>query len=233
MAWHFPPIFTKWSFDLDEYVLTLSWIFMDIYLWLMNTTLFFFGQGVQWVQFFFPDASSCRASVWQDFTKLIMDRLDSDSCASYALPSLHHVVSRLHLSSQPKLSWSSTASICLFKASESKALAKRAPHPSALNGIIRVIKVSFVIFMIRIRLHMIVKMHKLHNLRLEPSTASHSPPTISAARYPSMDRPRAGRASVSRASNVCLTLATVWMTSRFGTWKVWKDKPTLPFKDCS
>ena len=50
--------------------------------------------------------------------------------------------------------------------------------------------------------HILMLMHKLHNLRLEPSTASHSPPTISAARYPSTDRPRAGRASVSRASSV-------------------------------
>ena len=121
------------SFGSEALILTnMCWHCYE-YLGLMNTTLFFCARVSNGFSFFSPDASSCRASVWQDFTKLIMDRLDS--CASYSFPSLHHVASRLHFwypANHPvgliKLSWSSTASICLFKASESKALAKRAPH---------------------------------------------------------------------------------------------------------
>ena len=131
-----PPL-DGWAFSpyLSE-VKLWSWricadIVMNIYgLWIRQ---YFFVRVSNGFSFFSPDASSCRASVWQDFTKLIMDRLDS--CALYSFPSLHHVASRLHFwypANHPvgliKLSWSSTASICLFKASESKALAKRAPQ---------------------------------------------------------------------------------------------------------
>lgn len=78
---------------------------------------------------------------------------------------------------------------------------------------------------------MIVNMHKLHNLRLEPSTASHSPPTISAARYPSMDRPRAGRASVSRASNVWKNSGNSVDDLQARKMKGMKAQIPLPFRD--
>ena len=120
------------SFGSEALILTNMCWHCHEYLWLMNTTLFFLPGCPMGLVFFLRMLHHVvllydRISPWIDWTVALR--------IPFLGPSLHHVASRLHFwypANHPvgliKLSWSSTASICLFKASESKALAKRAPH---------------------------------------------------------------------------------------------------------